>query len=267
QRAAPPSGGPGPPAGGCVMPVLLASRRARTILSRSPSQRTPPSRCHHGRMKGRVLVVDDDTALAEMLGIVLRGEGFDTSVCGDGAQALEAFRSSRPDLVLLDVMLPGRDGIEVCRQIRAESGVPIVMLTAKTDTVDVVLGLESGADDYVVKPFKPKELIARMRARLRHHDDVTSESLTIGPPHSPVSIDVPGHQVRRDGVTIPLTPLEFDLLVALARKPRQVFTREVLLEQVWGYRHAADTRLVNVHVQRLRAKIEPDPERPEIILT
>jgi two-component system, OmpR family, response regulator MtrA len=113
-----------------------------------------------------VLVVDDDTALAEMLGIVLRGEGFDTSFCADGAQALEAFRSSRPDLVLLDVMLPGKDGIEVCRQIRAESGIPIVMLTAKTDTVDVVLGLESGADDYVVKPFKPKELVARVRARL-----------------------------------------------------------------------------------------------------
>jgi two-component system response regulator MtrA len=164
-------------------------------------------------------------------------------------------------------MLPGMSGLDVCRAIRAESGTPIIMLTAKSDTVDVVLGLESGADDYVVKPFKPKELVARMRARLRHHDDITSESLIIGPPHSPVSIDVPGHQVRRDGVTIPLTPLEFDLLVALARKPRQVFTREVLLEQVWGYRHAADTRLVNVHVQRLRSKVERDPEKPEVVLT
>ena len=210
-----------------------------------------------------MLVVDDDTALAEMLGIVLRGEGFDTSFCADGAQALEAFRSSRPDLVLLDVMLPGKDGIEVCRQIRAESGVPIVMLTAKTDTVDVVLGLESGADDYVVKPFKPKELVARVRARLRRTDEPAPEVLEVGD----LTIDVAGHSVRRDGQVIPLTPLEFDLLVALARKPWQVFTREVLLEQVWGYRHAADTRLVNVHVQRLRSKVERDPERPEIVVT
>jgi two-component system response regulator MtrA len=208
-------------------------------------------------------VVDDDTALAEMLGIVLRGEGFDTSFCADGAQALEVFRASRPDLVLLDVMLPGRDGIEVCRQIRAESGVPIVMLTAKTDTVDVVLGLESGADDYVVKPFKPKELVARVRARLRRTDEPAPEVLEIGD----LTIDVAGHAVRREGQAITLTPLEFDLLVALARKPWQVFTREVLLEQVWGYRHAADTRLVNVHVQRLRSKIERDPERPEIVVT
>jgi two-component system response regulator MtrA len=131
----------------------------------------------------------------------------------------------------------------------------------------VVLGLESGADDYVVKPFKPKELVARMRARLRRGEDVAPETLTIGPPGNQITIDVPAHTVMRDGEEVKLTPLEFDLLVALARKPRQVFTREVLLEQVWGYRHAADTRLVNVHVQRLRAKIEPDPEKPEIILT
>jgi len=142
-------------------------------------------------------------------------------------------------------------------------GVPIVMLTAKSDTVDVVLGLESGADAYIVKPFKSKELIARVRARLRRTEDPVPEILQIGD----VTIDVAGHSVKRDGQPINLTPLEFDLLVALARKPRQVFTREVLLEQVWGYRHAADTRLVNVHVQRLRAKIEKDPERPEIVVT
>jgi two-component system response regulator MtrA len=138
-----------------------------------------------------------------------------------------------------------------------------VMLTAKTDTVDIVLGLESGADDYILKPFKSKELVARIRARLRRQDEPAPEMLQIGD----VSIDVAGHSVKRDGDTLSLTPLEFDLLVALARKPRQVFTREVLLEQVWGYRHAADTRLVNVHVQRLRAKIEHDPERPEIVVT
>jgi two-component system response regulator MtrA len=217
-------------------------------------------------MKARVLVVDDDTALAEMLGIVLRGEGFDPVHCADGESAIAVFRESRPDLVLLDVMLPGLDGIEVCRRIRSESGVPIVMLTAKTDTVDVVVGLESGADDYVVKPFKPKELIARVRARLRTHDG-EAEQLTIGPEDDPVLIDVPGHSVVRDGTPIALTPLEFDLLLALARRPKTVFTREVLLEQVWGYRHAADTRLVNVHVQRLRAKVERDPEHPCVVLT
>lgn len=210
-----------------------------------------------------MLVVDDDTALAEMLGIVLRGEGFEPTFCADGSSALDVFRSSRPDLVLLDLMLPGKDGIEVCRMIRAESGVPIVMLTAKGDTVDVVLGLESGADDYVVKPFKPKELVARVRARLRRADEPAPEVLEIGD----LVIDVAGHSVRRGDETLNLTPLEFDLLVALARKPWQVFTREVLLEQVWGYRHAADTRLVNVHVQRLRSKIEKDPERPDIVVT
>ena len=218
-------------------------------------------------MKPRVLVVDDDSALAEMLGIVLRSDGFDPSFVSDGTGALAAFHDTKPDVVLLDLMLPGMSGLDVCRAIRAESGTPIIMLTAKSDTIDVVLGLESGADDYVVKPFKPKELVARMRARLRHHEDVASETLSIGPAESPVSIDVPAHQVTRDGSPINLTPLEFDLLVALARKPRQVFTREVLLEQVWGYRHAADTRLVNVHVQRLRSKVERDPERPEVALT
>ncbi len=137
------------------------------------------------------------------------------------------------------------------------------MLTAKSDTVDVVVGLESGADDYVIKPFKPKELVARIRARLRRFDEPGPETLTI----ADLTIDVAGHRVTRGDTVIGLTPLEFDLLVCLARKPWQVFTREVLLEQVWGYRHAADTRLVNVHVQRLRSKIEHDPENPEIVVT
>jgi len=198
-----------------------------------------------------------------MLGIVLQTEGFEPSFVADGDRALAAFRSTKPDLVLLDLMLPGTDGIDICRQIRAESGTPIVMLTARGDTVDVVLGLECGADDYIIKPFKPKELVARMRARLRRNDAVESEVLHIGD----VTIDVAGHVVSRDGVPVPLTPLEFDLLAALARKPGHVFTREQLLEQVWGYRHAADTRLVNVHVQRLRAKVERDPERPELVVT
>ncbi len=214
-------------------------------------------------MRSRVLVVDDDPALAEMLTIVLRGDGFDTAVVRDGAKAVEAFRETHPDLILLDLMLPGMSGLEICKEIRLESGLPIIMLTAKTDTVDVVLGLEAGADDYIVKPFKPKELTARIRARLRRTDMGAAERLRV----ADIDIDVPGHQVTRNEEQISLTPLEFDLLVALARKPRQVFTREVLLEQVWGYRHAADTRLVNVHVQRLRSKIERDPERPEVVLT
>ena len=214
-------------------------------------------------MKGRILVVDDDVALAEMIGIVLRSEGYEPIFCSHGDEALGAFRAGQPDLVLLDLMLPGKDGNEICRLIRAESGIPIIMLTAKSDTIDVVVGLESGADDYVSKPFKPKELVARVRARLRRTDEPTPEHLTIGD----LTIDVTGHRVQRGDTEISLTPLEFDLLVALARKPWQVFTREVLLERVWGYRHAADTRLVNVHVQRLRSKIEHDPERPEIVLT
>jgi two-component system response regulator MtrA len=214
-------------------------------------------------MTGRVLVVDDDTALAEMIGIVLEGEGFELRFCADGAGALEAFRAAAPDIVLLDLMLPGLDGIEVCRLIRAESDVPIVMLTAKSDTLDVVKGLESGADDYIPKPFAPKELVARVRARLRRRDEPERDVLRI----ADLAIDVEGHRVLRGDEQIPLTPLEFDLVVALARKPRQVFTREALLEQVWGYRHAADTRLVNVHVQRLRAKIERDPEHPEVVVT
>jgi two-component system response regulator MtrA len=217
--------------------------------------------------KARILVVDDDAALAEMLTLVLHNEGFQSRIVGRGDEAHAAFLEYKPDLVLLDLMLPGTDGIEVCRQIRATpgpaSGVPIVMLTAKSDTIDVVVGLETGADDYVAKPFKPKELIARIRARMRHFEAPAPEMLRVGD----LTIDVAGHGVTRGGSAIALTPLEFDLLVCLARTPWQVFTREMLLEQVWGYRHAADTRLVNVHVQRLRAKIEHDPENPAIVVT
>ncbi|TDW30741.1 MtrAB system response regulator MtrA [Cryobacterium psychrophilum] len=214
-------------------------------------------------MTSRILVVDDDTALSEMIGIVLHSEGFEPSFCADGALALDAFRTTKPDLVLLDLMLPGIDGIEVCSQIRAESGTPIIMLTARTDTTDVVRGLESGADDYMVKPFNPKELVARIRTRLRPTPDASTLSLQIGD----VVVDAAGHEVKRGDRRINLTPLEFDLLLALASKPQQVFTREMLLEQVWGYHYKADTRLVNVHVQRLRAKVEEDPDNPKIVMT
>ncbi|OKL50201.1 MtrAB system response regulator MtrA [Boudabousia marimammalium] len=214
-------------------------------------------------MNARILVIDDDVALAEMIGIILESEGFQASFCADGARALDTYHRVDPDLILLDVMLPGMDGIEICRRIRKESDVPIVMLTAKSDTMDVVAGLEAGADDYVQKPFKAKELVARVRARLRRTDEPQAEKLSI----ADLSIDVAGHQVTRDGEIISLTPLEFDLLATLAREPWKVFSRNELLEKVWGYRHAADTRLVNVHVQRLRSKVEHDPENPTVILT
>lgn len=211
----------------------------------------------------RILVVDDDQAIAEMVGIVLRSKGFDVVATPDGTAALDRFQQIAPDLVLLDLMLPGIDGIDVCRRLRRESGVPIIMLTARTDTVDVVAGLEAGADDYLTKPFEPDELVARIRARVRRVDAPASPRLRIGD----LDIDVEGHEVRRGDELIALTPLEFDLLVQLARRPWQVFTRDVLLRDVWGYRHSADTRLVNVHVQRLRSKIERDPENPRIVVT
>ncbi|WP_288863910.1 MtrAB system response regulator MtrA [uncultured Corynebacterium sp.] len=214
-------------------------------------------------MAPKILVVDDDPAINEMLTIVLEAEGFQTSSVTDGAEAVQTFHSFGPDLILLDLMLPGMNGIDICREIRKESAVPIVMLTAKTDTVDVVLGLESGADDYITKPFKPKELVARIRARLRRTDETPADVLEVGD----LTVDVPQHTVTRGDQEIQLTPLEFDLLVEMARKPNQVHSREELLESVWGYRNASDTRLVNVHVQRLRSKIEHDPENPEIILT
>ena len=211
-----------------------------------------------------VLVVDDDQDLAEMLGIVLNGAGIDVDLVSRGDEALEVFRNNPPDLVLLDVMLPGLDGIEVCKQIRAESMVPIVMLSAKGYTHDVVRGLEAGADDYMVKPFRHQsELVARIKTRLRKTNTDIAGLLKI----SDLSIDFNAHEVSRAGKVIALTRLEFDLLVALAREPGRVFTRDALLSEVWGYRHSTDTRLVNVHVQRLRAKIENDPEHPEIVLT
>jgi two-component system response regulator MtrA len=181
-----------------------------------------------------------------------------------GDEVLDAFRENAPDLILLDVMLPGIDGVEVCRLIRAQSMVPIIMLTAKGETEDVVRGLEAGADDYIVKPFRhASELVARVRTRLRRTNTDVSGLISIGD----LKIDVQAHQLLRDGKQIQLTRLEFDLLVALAREPGRVFTRDALLSEVWGYAHSTDTRLVNVHIQRLRSKIERDPENPEIVIT
>ena len=211
-----------------------------------------------------VMVVDDDQDLAEMLGIVLNDAGIDVDLVSRGDEALDAFREKKPDLILLDVMLPGIDGVEVCRLIRAHSMVPIIMLTAKGETEDVVRGLEAGADDYIVKPFRhASELVARVRTRLRRTNTDVSGLISIGD----LKIDVQAHQLLRDGKQIQLTRLEFDLLVALAREPGRVFTRDALLSEVWGYAHSTDTRLVNVHIQRLRSKIERDPENPEIVIT
>jgi len=213
----------------------------------------------------RVLVVDDDAALAEMVQIVLQREGYLTYWCDNGADAVDSCTGFRPDLILLDLMLPGRNGIEVCRDIRRTSGVPIIMLTARSETADVVSGLESGADDYVSKPFKTKELVARIRARLRQPNDLAApDVITLGG----LVIDTAAHRVTRDGAEIMLTPLELEILVALAHRPNVVLSRDTLLEEVWGYqRSSADTRLVNVHVQRLRSKIELDPEHPRLIIT
>ncbi|MEY4409554.1 MAG: hypothetical protein RLZ99_27 [Actinomycetota bacterium] len=213
-------------------------------------------------MSNKILVVDDDDALREMVGLVLNAAGYQTVFAADGLSAVEVFKKEDPDLVLLDIMLPGQSGIEVCKQLRVLSGTPIVMLTAKGDTEDVVFGLEAGADDYVVKPHNGAELLARIKARLR---PVAEDGgiITVGE----LTMDPRSYEVKRAGVRISLTPLEFKLLHTLAVKPQQVFSREMLLEQVWGYQYKADTRLVNVHVQRLRSKVEEDPENPKIVTT
>jgi len=210
-----------------------------------------------------IMVVDDDQDLAEMLGIVLTGAGYEVDLVSRGDEVMPLFTAQNPDLILLDVMLPGLNGVEVCKLIREKSMVPIVMLSAKGDKQDVVAGLEAGADDYMVKPFDPSELVARMKVRLRRSTAEVSTDLQIGN----IKIDQIEHSIIRDGQIIALTRLEFDLLVALAKEPGRVFTREALLSEVWGYRPATDTRLVNVHIQRLRSKIEIDPENPKIILT
>lgn len=214
-------------------------------------------------MNPRVLVVDDDPGIGEVVQLFLRAEGFDTRVATNGPEALSVFDEYKPNLVLLDLNLPGLDGISVCRAIRETSGTPIVMLTARTESHDIVAGLEAGADDYVEKPFNEKVLVARIRACMRRPVPATTDTLAVGD----ITIDLRGHGVSRDGKPISLTPLEFELLHTLAANPAEVFTREALLEKVWGYQYKADTRLVNVHVQRLRSKVELDVDDPQIILT
>ena len=212
----------------------------------------------------RILIAEDETRIASFVAKGLRSAGYSPTVVGTAQEAVDLAGTGEFALLVLDLGLPDQDGFTALQRIRAMSiTMPVIILTARGEEYDKLAGLEGGADDYVVKPFSPRELVARVRARLRRQDSNGSEHLQIGD----LVIDVPGHRVLRGDEAISLTPLEFDLLVALARKPWQVFSREVLLEQVWGYRHQADTRLVNVHVQRLRAKVEKDPERPQVVVT
>ncbi len=215
-------------------------------------------------MSQNILVIEDDHAVSETLDLILQTAGFQTSFAYDGSNAIEIFKNVNPDLVLLDLNLPNLDGLDVFRGIRAISAIPIIILTARDNSDDIVTGLELGADDYIPKPWRSnEELVARIKSRLRPVESSNAAELRIGD----VVIDVLGHKVRRGQTVIPLTVLEFKILTTLAKEPAKVFTREALLEDVWDYRHAADTRLVNVHIQRLRAKVERDPDHPEIVIT
>jgi two-component system response regulator MtrA len=213
----------------------------------------------------RILLVEDDPSIREVTAIGLGAAGFVVTTAVDGVDGLERFRADPFDLILLDVMLPRLDGYEVARQVRRTSTVPIVMLTARGDTMDVVVGLEAGADDYVRKPFDLPELIARIRAALRRAGTTADETaeLRLGN----LVIDIAGRTVTRDGVDVPLTRTEFDLLIELVRHAGQVLSRDVLLDRVWGYDYLGDSRLVDVAVQRLRSKVEIDPAVPELIQT
>jgi two-component system response regulator MtrA len=212
----------------------------------------------------RILLVEDDASIRETTSLGLTGAGFKVSTAGDGRAALDRFQQEAFDLVVLDLMLPKLDGYEVCREIRKSSRVPIVILSARSDTVDVVVGLELGADDYVTKPFELPELVARVRAALRRAGTDTEGARIVA---DDLEIDPEGFRATKAGVELDLTATEFRLLLELARRPGQVFTRELLLERVWNYEYLGDSRLVDVAVQRLRAKVEDDPRSPKLITT
>ena len=212
-----------------------------------------------------MLVVDDEPIVRDAVVRYLEHEGFETLVAGDGDSARALIEEREPALVVLDVMLPGTDGLSLCRWIRERSSLPVILLTARGEEADRIVGLELGADDYVTKPFSPRELSARVRAVLRRADPTppTRETVSFGD----VEIDVSARQVRRAGAAVELTMREFDLLVFLASHPRQVFSRDQLMDRVWGYATAVDTGTVTVHIRRLREKVETDPKRPRHLAT
>lgn len=226
-------------------------------------------------MAFKVLIVDDEPSIVELVRFTLEKEGFRTEAATDGHQALEAVERSRPDLVLLDLMLPGIDGLDVCRQLRQKARIPIIMLTAKATEVDKVVGLELGADDYITKPFSPRELVARVRAVLRRSQAQAEVPAAEGPQPAAgqelragdIRMDVARHQVWVGERLVELTPKEYELLRTFMANKGIVLTRELLLDRVWGYDFAGDTRTVDVHVVRLRQKLEDDPAHPRYIET
>lgn len=213
--------------------------------------------------KQRILIVDDDENIAELISLYLTKECFDTKIVFNGEDALSTFETYEPNLILLDLMLPGIDGYQVCREIRAKSGVPIIMLSAKGEIFDKVLGLELGADDYILKPFDSKEMIARVRAVLRRYHPIKSEPSQAEKPkcveYEGLTINLTNYSVLCDGNTVEMPPKELELLYCLASSPNQVFTREQLLDRIWGYEYLGDTRTVDVHIKRLREKLKDHP--------
>lgn len=215
--------------------------------------------------KEKIMVVDDERNIVELVKYNLEKEGYDVICAYDGFEAVNLARQDRPDLIVLDIMLPGQGGLEVCRALRKETKIPIIMATAKGEEIDKILGLELGADDYVVKPFSPRELVARVKAILRRTSSKAEEKDKLL--FDDIAINLVKHEVRKKGEIVDLKPKEFDLLKLLAANAGKVFTRDFLLEQLWGYDYLGDTRTVDVHMRRLRQKIENDPATPYYLKT